>query len=89
MVIDIRRSAPLIAFPSWHVILAVISAYTLGNFRYLALPAAGWAILVVLSTLSTGWHYAVDVIAGVLVAGAALACANIILHFSRYELALI
>jgi membrane-associated phospholipid phosphatase len=31
-------------------------------------PAALLAALIVLSTLTTGWHYLIDIVAGVLVA---------------------
>jgi len=70
--IDVSRSAPLIALPSWHVILAILSAYTLGRFPYARPSCVIWALLVGASTLTTGWHYGVDVLAGVLVAGVAI-----------------
>ena len=70
--IDVSRSAPIIALPSWHVILATLSARSLGRVRGMRAASALWAALVALSTLATGWHYGADVIAGFLVAAAAL-----------------
>ncbi len=72
LAIDVSRSAPFIALPSWHVILAVLSAHTLGRFRGARIPALVWASLLGLSTLTSGWHYGVDVVSGLAVAGLAL-----------------
>lgn len=68
-VIDLASPDPLVAFPSWHVILAVLCAAVLAGVRPLRPVAAAWAALITLSTLLTGWHYAVDVL-GALVAAA-------------------
>jgi hypothetical protein len=70
-VVDLRRPDPLIAFPSWHAILAVLSAITLARVRYLLVPSIVWGTLVVVSTTTTGWHYVVDTLAGMGFAGAA------------------
>ena len=86
LVIDVTRSAPLIAFPSWHVMLCVLAAVTIGKFRYAAVPALCWAVLVSLSTLTTGWHYAVDVLEGVLLAAVAIAVAKVLLRLPAFEL---
>jgi membrane-associated phospholipid phosphatase len=75
-VVDLRRPDPLIAFPSWHAILAVLSAITLARIRWLAAPAIVWGALVVASTVTTGWHYAIDTLAGVAVAALAWTVAS-------------
>ncbi|MGZ3423504.1 MAG: phosphatase PAP2 family protein [Polyangiales bacterium] len=64
-VVDLRRPDPLIAFPSWHAILAVLAAITLARVRFLLVPSIVWGGLVVASTITTGWHYVLDTIAGV------------------------
>lgn len=72
-VVDLRRPDPLIAFPSWHAILAVLAALSLAGIRFLLVPSIVWGALVVLSTVTTGWHYLTDSLAGVLFAVAAWA----------------
>ncbi len=54
----------IVCLPSFHVFWAVVSAYALYPFRYLRYPAILAAVLITISTMTTGWHYGVDVIAG-------------------------
>ena len=64
-----EQQSDIVAFPSFHVILAVLAAVALCSvtgLRYLAIVAA---IGICLSTATTGWHYLVDIIAGLGVAG--------------------
>lgn len=56
----------IVCLPSFHVFWAVVSAHALWPFRYLRYPAIVVAALVTASTITTGWHYGVDVIAGLL-----------------------
>src|SRR5262249_24987312 len=67
-VMDIDYSDGLICFPSFHTILAVLAAIALRR-----VPIAGWAAsilasLIVISTVTTGPHYIIDVVAGIVVA---------------------
>lgn len=64
-----RGNAGVICFPSFHVIWAILCAQALWAFRYLRIPAAILAALIIASTLTTGWHYFCDVLAGMLIAG--------------------
>jgi hypothetical protein len=66
--VDLANPDPIIATPSWHVILAVLAALALRPVRWVGGPACVWAGLIVLSTLTTGWHYLADVICGLVVA---------------------
>jgi hypothetical protein len=66
----------VICFPSFHVFWALVSAYALQPFRFLrhlAILAAG---LITLSTMTTGWHYGIDVIAGIVLAVLSTGLAN-------------
>jgi membrane-associated phospholipid phosphatase len=56
----------IVCLPSFHVFWAVVSAHALYPFRYLRYPAMLLAFLVTISTMTTGWHYGVDVLAGLL-----------------------
>lgn len=66
----------IICFPSFHTIWAVLSVVALWPFRSLRVPSSLLASLIVLSTVTTGWHYVSDVFAGLLFAGISLACAD-------------
>ena len=57
-----------ICLPSYHTFWAVTSAHALWPFRVLRYPAMALAALILISTMTTGWHYGVDVIAGILLA---------------------
>jgi membrane-associated phospholipid phosphatase len=58
----------LVAFPSFHVIQCILTAISLWHSRWLRIPAAAIATLMCISTLTTGWHYVIDVLGGVVVA---------------------
>jgi hypothetical protein len=72
-----------ICVPSFHVIWAIFAAWALRFIKPLRAPLAIWAALIVVSTVATGWHYAVDAIAGVLFACASLFCADVFLGWSN------
>jgi hypothetical protein len=63
----------VVCFPSFHVIWAILSVNSLWCFKYLRIPAAILSGLIILSTMTTAWHYFVDVLSGILVAAAAIA----------------
>lgn len=63
--LDLNESG-IVCFPSFHTLLAVVSCVALWSIRPLRIPAAIVASCVVLSTLTTGWHYLVDVLGGLL-----------------------
>ena len=65
-----------VCLPSFHTFWALLSAQALWPFRLLRYPAAVLAALIVASTLTTGWHYGVDVIAGILLASLCTALAG-------------
>lgn len=56
----------IVCLPSFHVFWAVVSAHALYPFRVLRYPAMVLAGLITISTMTTGWHYGVDVLAGLL-----------------------
>jgi membrane-associated phospholipid phosphatase len=69
------ESAAIVAFPSFHVALALISAFSLGALRRLRVGAWILAALICISTITTGWHYGVDVLGGIAVAAVSVAVA--------------
>jgi hypothetical protein len=58
----------IICFPSFHVMLAIVSCIALCSIRALRIPAILVASCIVVSTLTTGWHYVADVIGGLTLA---------------------
>jgi membrane-associated phospholipid phosphatase len=67
VVIDMQN-AGIVSFPSYHVVLAILSATALRSIRSLRAPAWILAELICISTVLTGWHYAIDVSGGLVVA---------------------
>ena len=66
--IDVTNRDGLITFPSFHVLLALLAAAALWPVRYLRWPVVVWASLIVISTVTTGIHYSVDVFGGLAMA---------------------
>jgi membrane-associated phospholipid phosphatase len=74
-VLNLNESG-IVCFPSFHTLLAVVSCVSLWSIKPLRIPAVTLASSVVLSTLTTGWHYLVDVIGGLLLAILSIAMAR-------------
>ena len=55
------RLAGVVAFPSFHVVLAILPAIALWPIRRIRYVAATLAATVCVSTVTTGWHYLTDV----------------------------
>lgn len=73
-----HHPAGVICFPSFHVMWAILCAQALACFRWLRWPAWLVAALIVLSTVTTGWHYFTDILGGFLLAAMALAAARLL-----------
>ena len=72
----------IVCLPSFHAFWAIVSAQALYSFRYLRYPAIIAASLITASTLTTGWHYGVDVIAGILMVAICTVLSNAIIDGS-------
>jgi len=70
------QEAHIICFPSFHVIWAVLSARVLWVFRLLRIPVSALAAVIIVSTMTTGWHYFSDVLGGLIVAPISILVAN-------------
>jgi len=64
----IFQPAGVVCFPSFHVIWAILCARALWSFPFLRIPASLISGMIILSTMTTGWHYFSDVLAGAIVA---------------------
>jgi membrane-associated phospholipid phosphatase len=77
--IDMDYTAGLIAFPSFHAILAALACIALWSVPKLRAPAAILCALIVCSTVATGWHYVADALGGIVFAALAHAGATLFL----------
>jgi membrane-associated phospholipid phosphatase len=76
----VAQEVGVVCFPSFHVIWAILCTRALWTFRYLRIPAGIFASMIVLSTLTTGWHYFIDVLGGFAVAWLSIYLARRIVH---------
>jgi len=67
----------VVCFPSGHVVGAIVSGYTLFIYRYIRIPVVVLSAAIILSTMTSGWHYFFDVLGGV-------AMATLIILFVRW-----
>jgi len=74
--LDLSHMTGIVSFPSYHAALTVILLWGLYPLARLRVPAAIWAGLTILATPLFGGHYAVDVLAGLLLAIVALSVAR-------------
>lgn len=65
-------SAGIVSFPSFHVVWSVLAASGLWGFRILRIPLVVFSTVIIISTMTTGWHYFSDVLAGLIVVAVAL-----------------
>jgi len=72
------QAAGVVCFPSFHVIWAILCARALWGFKLVRIPLTVLATMIIFSTMTTGWHYFCDVLAGVIVAFLSIAIANAI-----------
>jgi hypothetical protein len=63
----------LIAFPSFHSVLAVLIAWYARDLRFVAMPVIVLNVAVLIATPIHGGHYGIDVVAGIVVAFAMIA----------------
>lgn len=67
--LSLQDAAGLVTFPSFHAAEAILMALAFRRRRGLFAAFALLNALVLFSTMTTGWHYFADVIAGAIVAG--------------------
>jgi membrane-associated phospholipid phosphatase len=75
--------AGIVCFPSFHVVWAILCARALWTFRLLRIPVVILAALIVLSTVTTGEHYILDLIAGAIIAVLAIYAAEWLSEIQR------
>jgi hypothetical protein len=73
-----RAAEGLITFPSFHTTWAILLAWSLRTSHGLRGPAGLLNAAVILSTMTTGWHYFADVLGGVATAIAAIRLESVV-----------
>jgi len=67
-----------ISFPSFHTILAIFCAWVWRDYKIIFIPLCLISFLIILSTLTTGWHYLSDVLGGILISFVSIYSAKLI-----------
>lgn len=83
--VDLDQMEGIITFPSYHAALAVVYLWGFSKIPILRWPGVAMALLTILATPIDGGHYFVDVLAGILIALASIACARKAITFSALE----
>ena len=76
----LSQGSGIICFPSFHVVWAVLCAAALWGFRPLRVPVAVLSAMIAFSALTTGWHYFIDVLGGLVLAMLSLTLAKLFLR---------
>lgn len=61
-------------FPSFHTIMTLTAAYAVRPIRWLFWPSALFSCFVIFATLPVGGHYSIDIIGGLAIFAASVAC---------------
>jgi hypothetical protein len=77
-VVPLRANEGLITFPSFHVAWALLLCWVFRGRRLLFAAIVVLNVLVVASTMTTGWHYFADVLGGAGVALAAVGACHLV-----------
>jgi membrane-associated phospholipid phosphatase len=72
----ISDGSGIVSFPSFHVIWSVFAASALWGFQRLRLLVVIFSAAIIASTLTTGWHYGIDVLGGLAISALSLFLAN-------------
>lgn len=75
----------VVTFPSFHCCLALMTIFAVTGIRWLFWIVAAWNVLVLISTLPIGGHYAVDLAGGTLLWLASVALAAVLSRESPRE----
>jgi membrane-associated phospholipid phosphatase len=82
----VGNDAGFVSFPSFHVVLALLSAVCLGSaWRAVRVPVGVLAGLICVSTITTGWHYVTDVVGGLVLTILAIAAARMFRRLEKRE----
>ena len=67
-IVSLKHAEGLVTFPSFHTTWAVLLTMAVWHRKKLFIPIALLNVGVIAATMTTGWHYFTDVLAGILLA---------------------
>jgi membrane-associated phospholipid phosphatase len=84
--VSISNMFGLVTFPSFHVIFAILLAWSTRGLRFVFVPSVILNIVVAISALTIGGHYLIDLIGGAAIGFAAIYLyhSNVTATFSRW-----
>ena len=77
------KSSGIVAFPSFHVVLAVLSIVSMWRIRWARWIVFTLGVMVCISTVTTGWHYGIDVIGGLVATCVSCVAADNLMSVTR------
>ena len=86
-VVSMDHLEGLITFPSFHTTWALLVGFAFRYYRWLAVPMFALNLMVVVSTMTTGWHYGSDVVGGILTAVVAVAVSRCVVGSTATQIA--
>ncbi|RTL98922.1 MAG: phosphatase PAP2 family protein [Hyphomicrobiales bacterium] len=83
----VTRAEGLVTFPSYHTALGIMVVYALRDFRWLFWSVGCLNAAMIVSTLPEGGHHLIDVIAGAMVAIAAIVAVRFVVGYEPHAAA--
>jgi membrane-associated phospholipid phosphatase len=75
--VELSNLDGIVTFPSFHAAAAVLLAWAASGIPFLRYPMIALNFLMLISAIPIGGHYAIDVIAGSLVAAVSIVAARV------------
>jgi hypothetical protein len=79
---SLSNAEGLIGFPSYHTVMALLTAYAMRGVRYAFWPLVAWNALVIAAVPVDGSHNVCDVVGGAVVAWASIAASHRLLAWA-------
>lgn len=67
----------VISFPSYHAIWVALIVYFMWPFGWMRYIAIMYGIIILATTILTGWHYLLDLFAGIIIAAISIGLSNV------------
>jgi membrane-associated phospholipid phosphatase len=71
-IVSLKESEGLVTFPSFHTAYAILLATAFWHLRWLFIPVVILNAAVITATVTSGWHYGIDVLGGIAAAAASI-----------------
>lgn len=75
-IIDFNLVGGVISFPSYHAIWVALIVYFMWPYGWMRYVALIYGMIILATTILTGWHYLLDIIAGIVIAALSIGLSN-------------